>query len=229
MFVLCYWQNMYRLREICKLAQRYNKRIYCYDQYTETVMKYVMEATGTSTFAKANFVSKEDLLRVKSTDLLILMVGHSDDLFKETGTLAHGLNSDKRIKVMPDDIFMNVAVPRPIFETACTRNMDEIYRTGCQVVWLKGKDVHSMHAQEDDLRFILNIFRPKYYFPVRGHYTKIMENAKLAVSLGIGLNHMNVFVLDNGMQLIFEQGKQNVNIFRQKVAWTRDRTKINMV
>lgn len=210
MFVLCYWQNMYRLREICKLAQRYNKRIYCYDQYTETVMKYVMEATGTSTFAKTNFVSKEDLLRVKSTDLLILMVGHSDDIFKETGALAHGLNSDKRIKVMPDDIFMNVAVPRPIFETACTRNMDEIYRTGCQVVWLKGKDVHSMHAQEDDLRFILNIFRPKYYFPVRGHYTKIMENAKLAVSLGIGLNHMNVFVLDNGMQLIFEPGKRPV-------------------
>ena len=37
-----------------------------------------------------------------------------------------------------------------------------------------------------------------------------MENAKLAVSLGIGLNHMNVFVMDNGMQLIFDEGKRPI-------------------
>jgi ribonuclease J len=138
------------------------------------------------------------------------MVGHSDDIFKEISALSAGLNADKRLKLTPDDIFINVAVPRPIFETIATRSMDNVYRTGCDVVWLKNKAVHSMHAQEDDLRFVLNIFKPKYYFPVRGHYTKIMENAKLAVSLGIGLNHMNVFVLDNGMQLIFEENKRPV-------------------
>ena len=138
------------------------------------------------------------------------MVGHSDDIYKETATLSAGLNADKRLKLGPDDIFMNVAVPRPIYETVATRSMDDVYRTGCQVVWLKGKDVHAMHAQEDDLRFVLNIFKPKYYFPVRGHYTKIMENAKLAVSLGIGLNHMNVFVMDNGMQLIFEENRRPI-------------------
>ena len=210
MFVVAYWQNMYRIREIMRLAIKYNKKIYCYDQYTSTVMKHVLTAAGVTSLTSADFVSKEDLLRVKSTDLLILMLGHSDDIFTEMQALSKGLNADKRLKIMPDDIFMNVAVPRAIFETTATRSMDQIYRTGCTVVWLKNKDVHAMHAQEDDLRFILNIFRPKYYFPVRGHYTKIMENARLAVSLGIGLNHMNVFVLDNGMQLVFEQGKRPV-------------------
>ena len=209
MFVACYWQNMYRIREILRLAKKYNKQVYCYDQYTSTVLKYVLNAAGaTSTINE--FVSKENLLRVKSSDLLVLMVGHSDDIYKETATLSAGLNADKRLKLGPDDIFMNVAVPRPIYETVATRSMDDVYRTGCQVVWLKGKDVHAMHAQEDDLRFVLNIFKPKYYFPVRGHYTKIMENAKLAVSLGIGLNHMNVFVMDNGMQLIFEENRRPI-------------------
>ena len=37
-----------------------------------------------------------------------------------------------------------------------------------------------------------------------------MENAKLSLSLGIGLNHMNVFVLDNGMQIVFEGDKRPV-------------------
>ena len=209
-FISCYWQNMYRIREIFRLAYMYNKKIYCYDQYTSTVIKHVLTAAETTKVREDSFVSKEDLLRVKSTDLLVLMVGHSDDIYKEISALSAGLNADKRLKLTSDDIFINVAVPRPIFETIATRSMDSVYRTGCEVVWLKGKDVHSMHAQEDDLRFVLNIFKPKYYFPVRGHYTKIMENAKLAVSLGIGLNHMNVFVLDNGMQLIFEENRRPV-------------------
>ena len=209
MFVAAYWQNMYRIREILRLARKYNKQVYCYDQYTATVLKYVLNAAG-ATSTINDFVSKENLLRVKSSDLLVLMVGHSDDIFKEIAALSAGLNADKRLKLGTDDIFMNVAVPRPIYETIATKSMDDVYRTGCQVVWLKGKDVHAMHAQEDDLRFVLNLFKPKYYFPVRGHYTKIMENAKLAVSLGIGLNHMNVFVMDNGMQLIFEEGRRPV-------------------
>ena len=209
-FAVAYWQNMYRIREIIRLARKYNKKIYCYDNYTSIIMQQIIAATGTAALSMSDFVSKEDLLRVKSTDLVILMVGHSDDIFKEINALSAGLNADKRLKLTPEDIFINVAVPRPIFETVATRSMDNVYRTGCDVVWLKGKDVHAMHAQEDDLRFVLNLYKPKYYFPVRGHYTKIMENAKLAVSLGIGLNHLNVFVIDNGMQIIFEEGRRPI-------------------
>lgn len=210
-FIAAYWQNMYRVREIVRLAVKYNKKIYCYDQYTETVLRLMVSAAELTSFDLSKYlVPKEDLLRVKNNDLLVLMLGQSDDIFHEISSLSAGLNADKRLKLTQDDIFINVAIPRPIFETICTRSIDSVYRTGCEVVWLKNKDVHSMHAQEDDLRFVLNMFKPKYYFPVRGHYTKIMENAKLAVSLGIGLNHMNVFVLDNGMQLIFEENRRPI-------------------
>ena len=209
-FVSCYWQNMYRLREVIRLARKYNKKIYCYDDYTRTILSQIVAATGTASIIQDDFVSREDLLRVKKENLVILIVGQNDDLLKEIYALSKGSNADKRIKVNSDDIFINVAVPRPSFETLTTRAMDSMYRTGCEVVWLKHKEVSAMHAREDDLRFVLNLFKPQYYFPVRGHYTNIMENARIAVSLGIGLNHLNVFVLDNGMQIIFEENRRPV-------------------
>lgn len=209
-FLSCYWQNMYRLREAIRLAKKYGKKIYCYDNYTYIIMKQIIAATGTGALNENDFVRKEDFLRVRKNDLLILMVGQTDDVFKEISSLVMNNNADKRIKIEPDDIFINLAIPRPSFETICTRAMDSVYRTGCEVVWLKNKNLSAMHAREDDLRFVLNLFKPKYYFPVRGHYIQIMKNAKLAVSLGIGLNHMNVFVLDNGMQLIFEENRRPV-------------------
>ena len=210
LFFVCYWQNMYRLREIARLVRKYNKKVFCYDRYTEQVMEsIVIEGNGVQ-LSKEDFIKREDFLRVRKAETIILIVGHSDDIFDEVSSLSMGRNADSRIVIEPNDIFINVAVPRPSYETIATRSMDNVYRTGCEVVWLKGKDVSSMHAFEDDLRFMLNMFKPKYYFPVRGNYTNIMENAKLALQLGIGLNHMNVFVLDNGMQLIFESDKRPI-------------------
>ena len=209
-FVSAYWQNMYRIREIVRLVKKYNKKIYCYDNYTSIIMEQIVAATGTGSLTRSDFISKEDFLRVRKNDMVILMVGQSDDIFKEIKSFVRGTNADKRIALEPTDIFIDVAVPRPSFETIATRAMDDVYRSGCEVVWLKNKDVSAMHAHEDDLRFVLNLFKPKYYFPVRGHYIKIMQNAKLAASLGIGLNHMNIFVLDNGMQIIFEENRRPV-------------------
>ena len=210
LFFVSYWQNMYRIREIARLAKKYNKKIYCYDDYTYSIVTGIFIKNGLSNLTLDDLVKKEDLLRVRKSDIIILIVGHSDDIFDEITSLSHGRNADSRIQIEKEDIFINVAVPRPSYETIATRSMDEVYRTGCEVVWLKGKHVRSMHAHEDDLRFILNMFRPKYYFPVTGHYTGLIDNARLATTLGIGLNYTNVFVLDNGMEIIFEENKRPV-------------------
>ena len=210
LYFVCYWQNMYRIREICRLIKKYNKKLYCYDDYTDKVMRQIVIASDGAQISEQDFIKREDLLRVRKSDVVILIVGHSDDIFNEISALGLGRNADSRVVVEPDDIFINVAVPRPSYEMVATRAMDNVYRTGSEVVWFKNKDVSSMHACEDDLRFILNLFRPKYYFPVRGHYIDIMENAKLSLALGIGLNHMNVFVLDNGMQIVFDGDKRPV-------------------
>ena len=218
LFFVCYWQNMYRIREICRLMKKYNKKLFCYDDYTEKVMRQIIVASSGAQLTEQDFLKREDLLRVRKSDVVILIVGHSDDIFNEISALGLGRNADSRIVVEPNDVFINVAVPRPSYEMVATRAMDNIYRTGSEVVWFKNKDVSAMHACEDDLRFILNMFKPKFYFPVRGHYIDIMENAKLSLALGIGLNHMNVFVLDNGMQIVFDGDKPRPVILPNEVT-----------
>ena len=66
-----------------------------------------------------------------------------------------------------------------------------------------------MHARQEDLKLMISLFRPSYYLPIKGAFSLLMANAKLATELGIGLNHYNTFVYDNGMALIFDSfGKQ---------------------
>ncbi len=202
-FIDCFWQNLYRIREICELAMQFSKKVYFYNDYTSKVMKMLIQ--NEPDILLPNFiVDKENLLRVPTQDLVILMLGHGEELYTELSLLSKCQNEDKRIVLGPEDIFINAALATPTLEVAATRSVDSLYRTGCEVVWLKGKDLSSMHACQDDLKAFLSLLTPKYFMPVRGTFVQMMANAKLALSMGIGLNHSNVFVVDNGMQIVFD-------------------------
>ena len=62
-----------------------------------------------------------------------------------------------------------------------------------------------MHASEEDLKMMISLFRPKYYVPVKGFFKDLLNNAKVAVNTGTGLNHSNIFLLENGMSLLFDE------------------------
>ncbi len=214
-FIDSFWQNGYRIYEILKLCRTYNKKLYPYDCYTRMILKEYEKAQA-DLFNNLEIVTPTDLLRVRNQDLVILLLGQGDELYEELQDLSRGDNEDKRIVLGKDDIFINVALPLQTQETLSTRAVDALYRTGCEVVWVSGKDVTSMHAQKDDLKFMLSLLRPKYYWPVRGNFVNMMINARLALNMEIGLNHTNVFVMDNGMQLVFE-GNTRPNIIPNEV------------
>ena len=202
-FISCFWENFYRLQEIANLCHKHKKKLYPYDEYARNLINEITKLPYCP-FLKNDIVSSEDLLRVRKQDLVVLILGHGDELYEKISTLANNENSDKRIAVQQDDIFICAALPMLSLETIATRSVDNLYRTGCEVIWVKSKEIVSMHAREDDIRAILTLLKPKYFFPVRGNFVNLMANARLAISTGIGLNPMNVFVLDNGMQISFD-------------------------
>lgn len=202
-FISCFWQNVYRIYEIMELCRRYKKKVYFYNEYTRGVMNVAQKASP-DILQGVEVINKEDFLRVRNSDLVVLLVGLDEDLYEEINLLADGHGGDKRIVLNENDIFINASLPRPTLETFCTKAMDKVYRTGCQVNWLKKDQLTSMHAREDDLKFILTVLKPKYYLPVRGNFVNMLANAKLALAMNIGLNHSNVFIVDNGMQIEFD-------------------------
>ena len=203
-FIDCFWQNFFRISEIIDLCIENNKKLFFYNDFTRTIMKMLMDFNP-NRIPQSMIVNKEDLLRVREQELVILMLGQGDELYEELIKIADGTNEDKRVRLNKRDIFINVALPTPTLETIATRSIDYLYRTGAEVVWIKKNQITAMHPRQDDLKFFLSVLKPRYYLPVRGNYVNLMANAKLALSMGIGLNHTNVFILDNGMQLCFNE------------------------
>jgi ribonuclease J len=52
---------------------------------------------------------------------------------------------------------------------------------------------------------MIGLFKPKYYIPVKGFFKDLLKNAQVALSMGINLNHQNVFLLENGLSVILDE------------------------
>jgi ribonuclease J len=138
------------------------------------------------------------------------MMAPGEKIYKKIAELAIGENDDKTFKINTTDTFIVAAPSAPNIEILASNAIDDLYRTGASVVNITRKKITSMHAQEEDIKTMISLLKPKFYMPIKGEYVQLVANAKLAVSLGIGLNHMNTFLMDNGMILEINEGKARV-------------------
>jgi len=203
-FVSIYSNNLYNITEIIRLAVKEKRKVACYDAATYDTLKAVQTA-GNHAIPRDSFVSTDDILRQRDQDLVIPMTGFGSKLFRKIALLASGQNEDKRIKLKTTDTFVIASPSDDNTEIEYTDAADELFRTGASVIVVPKKNFLRMHASEEDLRMMASIFKPRYYVPIKGFYKSLLHNAMSALSMGINLNHQNVFVVENGMSVLIDE------------------------
>lgn len=202
LFISLYSQNFFNIQEVFNLAKRFNKRICIANaeqvNFFEEMFKIKALEVDPSLFLPLDKVDS-----VKDENLVVLVTSNGEKLFRLCKDICY--NNVGKLKVNPLDSWINCSPSVPGTEVIYTDACDTIYRTDCNVLNLTRKEVSSMHAQSEDLKMMISLFRPSYYLPIKGEYRLLMQNAKIAIDLAIGLNHFNTFVFDNGMVLAFDK------------------------
>jgi len=113
-------------------------------------------------------------------------------------------NSDKFVTLKESD---TVVMLSPIYEGSeitATNIFNRISKVGSKLILLS-KKIMSPHASSEDIMMMINLMKPKYYFPVLGEYRHQVENAILAKKLNI--NEENILLKLNGEIVSFENGE----------------------
>lgn len=208
-FIAASKENTYAIQEIVNLCISHHKKI-AFSRQTKVLIDE-LQKRGETFIPSDSILPDDDLFRIKDQDLVVLYLGYRDSLYEHVSDLAEGRLVSHKMYLRPTDTFILAAPPSDSIEDDFTTTVDKLFRTGCKVIYLKRKDLSGMHARRSDLKLLLALFKPKYYLPVKGMYSKLLANAKLATTMKIGLTHRNVFVLENGMILnIDESGNANV-------------------
>lgn len=204
--VALYEHNIYNLNEVVRLAIDLNKKMIFYGKDAQEILE-TLNSVGEFMIPKNNLATMDDIFRIREQNIVIILLGNRDTLYRQIELLATGESEEKKLTIQPSDTFFVIAPPQIGTETLAVSAIDEIYRTGANVVNITKKQIASMHAQEEDLKTMLSLLKPKYYMPISGEFRHILANARVAVSMNQGYTHLNTFVLDNGMVLAFENRK----------------------
>lgn len=197
-FISVYSTNAFAVAEIVRLAIQYNRKICAYDKETLYLLKR-LEIVEECAIPHTHFLDYEDINRIKDSDVLILMMGFSAGLLRKINKFAK--ENTTRIQFKPTDTFVVACPPSSRTEVLSAQTLDNLYRTGINVINISRKAYLSMHPSEEDLKSMISLFRPKYYLPVKGSYRDMIANAMIAYNMGVNLSHNNIFVLENGLTL----------------------------
>lgn len=208
-FISLYEQSSYAIEELCALALQHHRKIIFYDKDTESYFNAFHEH-NLPLIDPRYIVKSDDLLRARDQDVIIVMLGNGEKIFEKILKLGTKKNEDKRFVLKATDTFIIATPPPTVLEIIATNALDSLYLSEANIVNISNTNVGNMHAQEEDLRMMISLLKPKYYLPVKGLYRHQIANAKIALNSGLNFSHQNILLLDAGVPVIFKEGSARI-------------------
>lgn len=203
-----YAQNVFRTKEIVQLTKKYNRQIVFYgrDKYDNTnSLLRIGQRTNqpiidipNSLLGKKENIGKENI----DKNYVILLSGSPQRIYHDICDIIDG--GDELLKLRKGDTFIVASPVLPGTEKIANKAHNGLYKTDAYIHLLKNKDLYSMHASEEDIKVIIQIFNPKYYIPIKGEYQHFISNMNIALEMGILKE--NIIILDNGERITFKDG-----------------------
>lgn len=190
--------HLYRIQELFNEVSKTDRKIVIMGKRLQSVVDYAINN-------KYLFIDKNcigDLANINDSNVVILNSNERERPYSTINKIVNGY--DKFIKLKQSD---TVFLATPIYEgreKTFYKLLDDISKLGVDVVTLS-KEHLSHHASSEDLLMMIDLMKPKYYFPIKGEYRHQVANATLAEKVGIPTS--NILLKENGYIAKFIGGK----------------------
>lgn len=150
-------------------------------------------------------VPLKSIRKYRDKDLLLIVAGSQA---QENSALTRIANGDhKEISIARNDVVVFSADPIPGNEVSINALIDNLSRKGARVIYSSLTDEFhvSGHGAADDLMLLMELVKPKNLIPIGGTYRQMIAYKNLGLRQGFSEN--DIFLIENGWELIFENGK----------------------
>ena len=204
LIIATFSSNLYRIQQIVETAVRFKRKIVVFGRSMEQAINIGREC-GYIHCPDNYFLSAEAMKTVSHSNLLILCTGSQGEPMAALSRIAQDLH--RTFKIYPGDTVVFSSNPIPGNQASVNKVINLLVRKGANVLTnTVFKDLHaSGHAQQEELKLIQKLVKPKYFMPVHGEYRMLKIHAEIATKCG--LNKENSFILQNGDVLRMNAGK----------------------
>lgn len=201
--VATFASNVYRLKHIIETAKRNHRKVVLFGRSMETQVEIAIQSgyiEDTSTI-----ITAEEANKLKPEEVCLLCTGSQGEPLAALSRIANGTH--RQIKLLPSDtvIFSSSPIPGNGEAVANTLNLLALKGVKTYTNTLLN-DIHSSgHGNQEELKLMIRLLKPKYVMPIHGEYRMLREHTDLAVSCDVPRE--NTFIMQNGEMLSILNGK----------------------
>ena len=191
--------NVHRIQQVFDAAAAVRRKVCVVGRSMVNVVRIASEL-GYLKFPESMLIDVAEVDDYPPDRVVVLSTGSQGEPMAALSRMA--ASEHRQIRIVPGDTVIISAHPIPGNERLVGRTVNQLYKLGAQVVHGEAQGVHvSGHAAQEELKWMLNLCRPKYFIPIHGEYRMLWQHAPLAMSVGVP--EENVFLLDIGDVLEF--------------------------
>lgn len=193
-----------RIIDVITVAETLGRKVFV-DGYSMKTNMAILEQLGFFKPKKGTILPVEKINDYPADKILVVCTGAQGE---ENAVLMRIANKKHRhIKVQPKDMVILSSSIVPGNERSVQNVKDNLARQGAHVVHYGIMDVHaSGHANQEELKLMTKLIRPKFFMPIHGNFFMLRNNADLAESVGIPRENILV-PMNNGVIVEVNQSK----------------------
>lgn len=190
--VACFASSNYRIQQVLWLAKKFGRKVVLAGKSMKSIVD-VASNCGQLEIPSNTIVEKAGKLLPGET--VILATGSQGEPLSALKKLSQG--EFNKINLGEDDLVVLSSSPIPGNEKAVYDVINDLFKKGANVLYDAMNDIHvSGHAYSEELKLMLSLVHPKYFFPVHGEFRHQFKHAQIAESMGI--QKRNIVVAEIG-------------------------------
>lgn len=186
--------NIHRVQQIINSAVKYGRKVAVFGRSMINVINIATEL-GYLDIPDNTLIDIELMDNYNSEEIVLITTGSQGEPMSALTRMA--MNDHRKVNITPMDFIIISAKPIPGNEKYVTRVVNELMKSGAEVIYEDMYEVHvSGHACQEELKLMIALTKPKFFIPVHGEYKHLKKHSELALQMGIPQE--NILIADIG-------------------------------
>lgn len=181
--VATFSSNVHRVQMAIDAAVKYGRKVSVSGRSMEQVVARALEL-GYIEAPEGTILSLDAINKLPEEETCIITTGSQGEPLSALTKMSTG--DHRKVNITFRDMIIISAYPIPGNEKDVDRVINELLKTGAEVVYERYSQIHvSGHACQDEQKLMLALTKPQYFIPVHGEYKHLKKHAETALQMGM--------------------------------------------
>ena len=203
--VSCYASNFIRIQQVLDAAASTNRKVSFLGKSLESSFS-IARKLGYFNIADDLLIPIHKVEDYPDNEVVVIATGSEGEPIENLQRMAKGQHNILNLK--PKDNVFITTTPSSNMEVVLYQTMNDIVKAGANIISNAAKVHASSHGTSEELRFVINLMKPKYFIPVQGEFKMQIAHAKIASETGVVPE--NIYLLEKGDVLSYDSEQMTV-------------------